>query len=176
MRKKELLVLVSDLNKLVVELRQEITSLKEEIRVLKAGKNSKNSSIPPSADLKKPNQSLRIPSGKKSGGQEGHKGSTLEMKAIPDEIIQHVPLFCHFCGLDLANTEAILHEKRQIVDIPPVQAIYSEHQVFRKKCRCGCETRSSFPAHVSSSIQYGAGVETMVAYMSVRQFIQQYVT
>jgi transposase len=178
MQKKDLLNLVTDLTNLVLDLRlelvsvkQELVNTKEELRILKEGKNSKNSSMPPSTDLKKPNQSLRVPSGKKSGGQLGHKGSTLEMKAIPDEIIQYIPFFCNSCGADLTNSEAILHEKRQVVDIPPVATVYTEHQVFKKQCQCGCQISSPFPAHVSSSIQYGAGIETMVAYMSARQYM-----
>lgn len=76
---------VVELDNLVVELRAEIVclraevkSLKEEIHFLKNGKNSKNSSTPPSHDLGRSNgKSLREVGNKKSGGQKGHEGSTL---------------------------------------------------------------------------------------------------
>ena len=63
-----------------------IVALKEEIRVLKARKNSNNSSIPPSTDIKRVSRSLREKSDKKSGGQFDHKGKTLEFKSLPDII------------------------------------------------------------------------------------------
>ena len=52
MTKKELLQLVSDLSKKLEVALATIVALKEEIRVLKAGKNSNNSSIPPSIEYK----------------------------------------------------------------------------------------------------------------------------
>src|SRR5450830_924328 len=68
------------------------------------GLNSSNSGKPPSSDgLKKPSRvtSLREPSGKKPGGQKGHKGETLRQVAEPDKIIDHYPRACAECGLPL---------------------------------------------------------------------------
>lgn len=171
MTKKELIQLVAEFRVQLDVALATIVELREEIRVLKAGKNSHNSSIPPSVDLKRVSKSLRESSGKKTGGQMGHTGKTLEFKAIPDSIEEHKPLFCTACGNDLGSAVSVLEETRQVVDIPPVAAIYTEHRIFKKVCNCGVATCGTFPAQVSASIQYGPRIESMIAYMSSRQYI-----
>ena len=65
----------------------------------KPEKNSSNSSIPPTQEsiaareLRR-TKSLRKPSGKPSGGQPGHKGSTLQSVSTPDRIVKHEPAYC----------------------------------------------------------------------------------
>ena len=80
---------------IIAELREEILSIKEEIRLLKNGKKSNTSHTPPSQDIGRSNQkNSREISEKKSGGQKGHKGFTLEMTNNPDEVIKYSPNFC----------------------------------------------------------------------------------
>lgn len=171
MKEEEFISIIEGLRKVIIAQGEEILALKEEIRVLKEGRDSGNSSMPPSADLKRHSRSLRRGSGKKPGGQPGHEGRTLEMKAVADHVVVHSPSYCTCCGEDLSGIGAVLLERRQVVDIPPVAASYTEHRVYGKKCRCGHETRGTFPAHVTSAIQYGAGIEATAAYMSARQFV-----
>jgi hypothetical protein len=86
-----------DLSKLSSEEKDAlIYALLERVEELerRLGLNSTNSSKPPSSDgLKRERrvQSLRKPSGKKSGGQEGHEGKTLRQVELPDEVIDHYP-------------------------------------------------------------------------------------
>ncbi len=75
---------ISELTAQVEALTQKIAELTE-----KNNKNSNNSSKPPSSDgLKKDiskKRSLREKTGKKQGGQPGHKGNRLEIEGKPDQ-------------------------------------------------------------------------------------------
>lgn len=136
-------------------------------------KNSRNSSIPPSKDENRPLQtrSLRKVSGKKVGGQQGHDGHTLCMTETPDEIITLIPDYCNYCGASLQMKDCQDVEMRQVVDIPPIKAIYTQYQSFSKQCSCGCTTRASFPAGVHSPVSYGSNVESLIAYYHARQYL-----
>src|SRR3990172_9476632 len=83
------------------ELELVVENLQSQIKLLTTKKNSNNSSLPPSADLARKNNSLRTPSEKKSGGEQGHRGTTLMMTETPDEIHPLIPDYCNQCGKDL---------------------------------------------------------------------------
>jgi transposase len=153
------------------ELRATIHRLEETISLLKGGKNSRSSSTAPSQDLGRSNQmSLRTPSGKKSGGQIGHSGHTLAMDDTPNETINHLPEVCQCCGQSLENVSSESFIRRQVVDIPPVEALYIEHRAHVKICLfCQSLNQGIFPKQVQAPIQYGPNVEAMTGYLSVYQ-------
>ena len=80
-----------ELVELVIELSDVVAKQAVEIEELKArlAQNSSNSSKPPSSDgLAKPKtKSNRTKSGKKPGGQPGHKGNSLKIEREPDIIV-----------------------------------------------------------------------------------------
>lgn len=136
-------------------------------------KNSGNSSIPPSKDENRPKktQSLREDSGRKPGGQPGHKGHTLEMRSEPDQVTDHIPGFCSCCGHDLSGISAELSSKRQVIDLPIVRPVCTEHRSYHKTCLCGKKNKAAYPEHVNAPVQYGSGVETIVGYLHARQYL-----
>jgi transposase len=162
-----------ELYTLVQEQAKTILLLKAEIETLKHPKNSRNSSLPPSKDENrpKPNQSLRKPSGKNSGGQLGREGKTLEMVSTPDKVVELQPDYCKACGTSLISTKAIKEQSRQIVDIPPIQAVFTEYQTFSKVCGCGCKTTADFPQCISAPVSYGANIEALIGYFHARQYL-----
>jgi transposase len=136
-------------------------------------KNSRNSSIPPSKDENRPkkNQSLRRPTGKRPGGQPGHKGSTLEMTRTPHRVIDLVPEYCNACGLSLEKAPPIGKGKRQVVDIPPIKAHWTEYRTYGKICPCGRCTVPDFPEGADFPVSYGANIEALIGYFHARQYL-----
>ena len=126
------------------KLRAENQQLREENKDLrgKLAKNSQNSSKPPSSDgLKKPQpKSLRKPSGKKPGGQQGHPAARLKMVEQPDQTIVHSVKECQQCGRSLDAIDAVDSRRRQVIDIPPVKLEVTEHRAETKCCPdCGSQ-------------------------------------
>ena len=173
MKIEEIIRRLQSLEKEVASLKKENAFLKERLAKYENPKNSRNSSIPPSKDENRPkaNQSLRSPSGKSVGGQQGRKGKTLEMTATPDKIVELKPDYCSSCGASLQDKIATKEQSRQVVDIPPIKAIYTQYETFSRVCNCGCQNSADFPQGVRTPISYGENIEALVAYLHARQYI-----
>ena len=146
-----------------------IDSLQERIKTLERqqAKDSHNSSLPPSSDrfVRAP-KSLRQKSGKKAGGQKGHRGHHLRQVETPDEVLIHAVLCCQHCHHDLRAQQASIAERRQVIDLPAKRLWVSEHRVEEKQCpMCYHLTRAPFPAAVSAPAQYGTGIQTLATYL-----------
>jgi len=155
------------------QLQKENIFLKQQLEKYQTPKNSGNSSKPPSSDFPKIQkaQSLRTPSGKKPGGQPGHEGTTLKMSGTPDTIQQHSPNYCTCRGEDPSRYQAHSIGRRQVIDIPPIKPIVTEHQLFEVHCRCGHNNKASYPEGILTPVSYGPGVQSLVPYLSVRQYL-----
>jgi len=140
---------------------------------LQMNKDSSNSSKPPSSDNFEPkkNQSLRQKSGKKSGGQKGHQGTTRKQKEKPDKIISCRPNNCEQCGKDLDNMEGEIVGKRQEVDIPPIKPITTEYQQEKIKCACGHCNQGKFPEHIKAAFQLGQNLQSFIVYLNTAHYI-----
>ena len=138
----------------------------------KPEKNSSDSSIPPTQEsiaareLRR-TKSLRKPSGKPSGGQPGHKGSTLQSVSTPDRIIKHEPAYCKCCGRSLDGVQYRKIRKTQVIDIKFVVET-SEEQYYEKVCECGCVNNCDAP---NCRIKYGDNIRALVTYLNVVQCI-----
>jgi transposase len=167
--------LITDLYELVAKLRLTIKQQAEEIEKLRGqvSKNSQNSSKPPSTDgLSKPApKSLRTPSGKKSGGQQGHTSHYLEAVSNPNYIQTHRVVQCERCANNLETVEAESFEERQVFDIPAPCIEVTAHRAETKRCSCGQVNTASFPTEVTASVQYGSRIKAVAVYLNQYQLI-----
>ena len=151
---------ISAQTQLIAQLNQTIQELKEQLN-----KNSRNSSKPPSSDgFKKPApKSLRKPSGKKAGAQNGHQGAHLAVTAEPDETIKHMPSACGGCPhYEMCKGTACIAEKRHVVDAV-VTINITEHQSLEiPVCMMHGDTRrGEFPADIKAAVQYGENLQAL---------------
>lgn len=91
----------------IQQLESRIKELEDQI-----SKNSRNSSKPPSSDgLSKPSpKSRRSKSGRKAGGQMGHKGINLKLVDLPDETKVHKVKRCACCGNHFGRTREFVQD------------------------------------------------------------------
>src|SRR5438045_8283190 len=146
-----------------------IDYLQERVKALEGqqAKDSHNSNLPPSSNrFVRPPKSLRHKSGKKAGGQPGHRGHHLRQVETPDEVLVHPVLCCEQCQHDLRTQPADLPERRQVIDLPAKRLWITEHRVEEKQCpTCYHLTRAPFPTAVSAPVQYGTGIQTLATYL-----------
>ena len=165
---------------LIAALRAENAALKARIAELerRLGLNSSNSGKPPSSDgLNKAVRvnSLRERSGKKPGGQKGHKGETLRQVTDPNEVVDHYPSACSMCGASLDPETSVGHSARQVLDLPePAPLVVTEHRAHDCQCAvCGAKTHAPFPDGVNAPVQYGARIAAFVVYLLHYQLLPE---
>lgn len=167
--------LVLQLQATITAQQQQIVTLTARVTALEARlkTDSHNSSKPPSSDppAAKP-VSLRKPTGRKAGGQTGHSGRTLALTDTPDAVIVHTPAVCAGCGADLSATPATASERRQVLDVPPLTLLVTEHRHECKTCAaCGHVTGAAFPQAVSQPVQYGPHIQALGVYLTGYQLL-----
>src|SRR5919199_1015413 len=157
-------------------LRAENIVLQGRIRELEArlGQTSANSSRPPSSDPPRaPARPKALPSGRKRGGQPGHRGACRALLPVEqvDEIVAVVPERCRHCGQpfpEAAGGRRGRVWRHQVVELLPLAARVTEYQMAERRCpTCGKRTRADLPAGVPRR-PFGVRLTAVVALLSGR--------
>jgi transposase len=163
----------------IEELTAANTRLAERVAQLErmVGRNSGNSSMPPSSD-DLPGKIRPAPrpvkgSGRRRGKQKGAPGSFLPWVVSPDEQVAHCPQGQCVCGADLAGAVQVgIEHSHQEHDLPEVRIRVCQHDVYRVRCGCGREHVGALPAGVSRApSSYGVNLKSLVVYLLVYQHV-----
>jgi transposase len=137
----------------IAELERMLTLALEQVRTLSArvtelerrlGEGPRGDE-PPSAGGSTP--ARHEPSGRKPGGQPGHKGNKRRMLP-PEQVTRTVDCFpkkCRGCGSKLARRRDGAPVLHQVVELPPVVPDVTEFRQHRVTCACGTTTCGELP-------------------------------
>jgi len=156
---------VQTLQAQVVTLQAEVAQLREQL-----GRNSQNSSKPPSSDAPSaPPRPKPAPSGRKAGGQPGHTGHG--RKLVPVEQVNRVldlkPTQCNDCGALLLGEDA-QPVRHQVTELPRVEPEVTEYRQHTLTClACGTRTQAECPPEMPSG-SFGPRVQATVGYLTGR--------
>jgi transposase len=157
-------------------LRAQNAALQQRIHELEArlGQNSSNSSCPPSSDPPQvPLNRRAVPSGRKRGGQPGHRGTFRALLPVEqvDEVVAVVPERCRHCEQPLPEIAARRRARvwrHQVVELLPLAVRVTEYQMAARRCpACGKHTRADLPAGVPRR-SFGARLTAVIALLSGR--------
>ncbi len=135
----------------IASLRARLAKLEEQL-----GKNSSNSSKPPSSDgpstpNKPAKRQKRRGKGRKQGGQPGHEGHHRALVPVDqvDRVVECRPPECGGCGHELGAEDDPTPLRHQVTEIPPVALEVTEYRLHRVACpRCTALTRADLPVGV----------------------------
>ncbi len=133
----------------------------EQIAALSAklGKDSHNSSKPPSSDRHNsggsppPKSAGKKGRKKKPGAQPGHKGTTLRKSKEPDHVVDLPPPARCSCGESLAGTARCGETQRQVFDLPiEIKVEVTEYRAPVCQCSsCGKKKYRPLPGRGQST-------------------------
>jgi cell division protein FtsB len=167
----------------IVELRALVESLRAEVAALRrqVGRDSTNSSLPPSqdgpasrarvkADAKakaKAKAAERSGAKRAQGGQKGHQGTGLARVAVADKFQQLEPPACGSCGGDLVGAPGVIAAKVQVIDLPAPTVSVTEYTVMRRTCGCGHPTVADLPPGVPGGpVCYGPNIAATTSLLA----------
>jgi transposase len=167
---------LTDSQKRVSDLGQQNADLERKLGLRQ--QNSTTSSKPPSSDGLAGKQrarcgSHRKKSGRKPGGQQGHRGYWRGL-VPPERVDELVPLYpsrCRHCekpfsGPDRTRAAEGEPQRHQVTELPKIEAHITEYQCNQLQCaRCGRTTQAALPEEVKGS--FGPELAALIAYQTV---------
>jgi transposase len=160
--------------------RERIALLEERVALLEArtAQDSSNSHKPPSSDPPSaPALAKKKPTGRKPGGQPGHKGHRRQRlpASLVCQVVPFVPKACSCCGGPLhaearpGDPEPAWH---QVAELPQRPVVVTEYQGCGRRCPCGAVTWEAIPASLRAE-SFGPRLAAALNLLAARQHVSE---
>jgi transposase len=142
----------------------ELSGLKEQVGALsQALKTAQAAARQPKVKASRPDRPAdRPPRHRRARGFARRR----DQDDLPVEVIRHHPACCPDCQTTL--TGGWLQRTREVIDLPPIQAIRSQHQVYARRCptcRKDVVAKLDLSGQVIGQQRFGVRLMTHVAYL-----------
>lgn len=151
----------------IEELSVEVEQLKEGLRKL-SGRNSENSSQPPSSDGVKKKSKVKAIKRRtqKQGPKYGHEGTTRNGFATVHHQKLLVPEVCPVCGEKLERMAEGVVKRHQVAELVEHPVEVTEYERPRYACvSCGWQGYSELPLGCREDFSYGALLSSVVGWL-----------
>lgn len=148
----------------VAALEAEVVELKYRLN-----QNSSNSSKPPSTDPPGAPRSPKPPTGRKAGGQPGHKGHKREL-VPPEQVDKFVdlppPTECGSCLQKMIGPAVLEFRRHQVIEVPPIKPVVTEFRCHGRTCAgCGAVTHAKLPPEIEGHT-FGERLTAVISLLS----------
>lgn len=165
---------IAELEAMVLKLLAEVSALRSDLSKANAriaeleeqlGQTSRNSSKAPSSDPPTVERPAKKPSGRKQGGQPGHKRH--ERALFPPEKVTTVvdcrPARCGQCNARLRGEDASPRQ-HQVAELPKIEPTVTEYRVHTLGCTCGHRTAGALPEGTPTGV-FGASIVATITLL-----------
>ena len=132
------------------------------------GKDSRNSSLPPSQTSKDETAATR-PGGKSKGVRQNDARSRHSRTVITTAMAAVDA--CGNCGADLSNTPSQSRQRRTRIDILFEKVVHHVDAEVKDCPRCQQRTTGRFPADMHGPLQYGNGLKAYMMNLLIAQMV-----
>lgn len=146
---------------LIYELMGKIREQEEKLHLKQTPTTSKNSSQPPSRDIK-PEKKKRKRNRRK-GAKPGHEKHERPLVENPNKIIEAYVDNCQNCQINLVDQVPVQVIRRQVTELPEIKPVVIETRQYEVMCPCcGKRQRGKLPEGLAADRFFGPRLEATV--------------
>lgn len=129
-------------------------------------KTSKNSSKPPSQDVKANRKNRKKTGGVRREASVGRKGGGRPLSPDPDRTVEARVTTCSTCEAMIPESYHQLHSRYDKLELPEIKPIVTRVERYQGTCPCcGQRELAPVPDALTGGSPFGASIESLVTYL-----------